>query len=96
MNKTLTINKPVDLEKLQAELRIKAPVITGLSLDADTNLIIHNADDLSENDIQAVVAAHIKPVVVPMKEQLRQAIESENQLTPSVKALLKRIVTEMR
>ena len=96
MNKQMTISKAVDLNTLTAEFKVKSPRVTGLSLNAGTELTVYDADDITNGDAELVVTNHVKPVIVPMKEQLRLAIEAENQLTPGMKSLLKRIVAELR
>ena len=92
MNKTLAIIKQVDLAKLQAEFQVKSSKVTGLSLNAETDLTVYGADDLTDGDVLAVVSAHVVPVKVNERARLKVDIDAEPQVTPQVKLLLKRII----
>ena len=92
MDKTVIISKAVDLSKLDVEIKAKSAKVTGLSLNADTDLIVYGADDLTDGDVLAVVAAHVVPVKVNEQAKLKADIDAEPQVTPQVKLLLKRLI----
>ena len=91
MDKTIIINKSVDLEALTNECKVKSAKVTGLSLNAETDLIVYGADDLTEADIQATVDAHVKPIHVSAKQKLKNDIDA-SPLTPETKVILKRVI----
>ena len=91
MDKKIIISKLVDLGLLTAECKTKSAKVTGLSLNADTDLIVYGADDLTEVDIQATVDAHVKPAKVNKKAIFKSKVDSST-LTPETKALIKELV----
>ena len=91
MDKTIIISKLVDLGLLTAECKMKSAKVTGLSLNADTDLIVYGADDLTEADIQATVDAHVKPIHISAKQKLKNDIDA-SPLTPETKVILKRVI----
>jgi len=92
MDKMIVISKLVDLGKLDAEIKTKSTKVTGLSLNADTELIVYGADDLTNADILATVDAHVKPVQIDPRQKFKADVDASNQITPEVKALLKQLV----
>ena len=60
-DRVLTITKAVNLGRLAQELRVLSPSITGCSLDAGTQLIVHGGTSLNEAQILAAIAAHVLP-----------------------------------
>ena len=92
MDKQVIISKSVDLSELDAELRTKSVKVTGLSLNAGTDLIVYGADDLTDADILATVDVHVKPVKIDPKQKFKDDVDAFNQITPEVKVLLKRLV----
>ena len=91
MDKTIVINKSVDLETLTNECKVKSAKGTGLSLNGDTDLIVYGADDLSEQDILDTVDVHVKPAKVNKKAIFKSKVDSST-LTPETKALIKELV----
>ena len=91
MDKFVTISKSVDLGTLTAECKVQSNKVTGLSLNADTNLNIYGADDLTETQILALVDAHVKSIKVDLKQKFKDDVDA-SPLTPDTKTLLKRLV----
>ena len=91
MNRTIIINKLVDLAKLQVELQAKSAKVMGLGLNAETDLTIYGADDLTDVVIQQVVATHVVPVKVNERAKLKVDIDALP-LTPATKDILNQIV----
>ena len=92
MDKTVIISKSVDLGELTAEFKAKSAKVTGLSLNADTDLIVHGADDLTDADIITTVNNHVKPIKIDPKQKFKDDVNAANQITPEIKTLLKRLV----
>ena len=91
MDKKIIINKSVDLGLLTAECKIKSAKVTGLSLNAGTDLIVYGADDLTDADVLAVVSAHVVPVKVDARAKLKNDIDA-SPLTPATKDILNQLV----
>ena len=91
MDKKIIISKLVDLGLLTAECKTKSAKVTGLSLNADTDLIVYGADDLSEQDILDIVDVHVKPPKVNKKTVFKSKVDA-SALTPEAKALIKELV----
>ena len=91
MDKKIIISKLVDLGLLTAECKTKSAKVTGLSLNADTDLIVYGADDLTDADVLAVISAHVVPVKVDARAKLKADIDA-SPLTPETKVILKRVI----
>lgn len=59
MDKHITINKKINFQDLTDELKSISSKVSGLSLFADTDLTVHGADDLTEQQILDTVQFHI-------------------------------------
>lgn len=92
MDLHVTISKEVDLAVLTKECKVASSLVTGLSLNAGTDLTVYGGDDLTEAQVLSIVDAHVKPIKISDKQQLKNDIDASPSFPPATKAILKRLI----
>lgn len=87
MDLHVTISKPINLGKLTKELKAFSNQVTGLSLNADTDLTVHGADGLNEQDVMTLVSAHVMPPPRKTRQELKVQLENATGLVEIKQAI---------